>query len=101
MALRPLTLVCDVGHRRQVRRPLQPNLVAAVAQASKCHFCHPEFLEEVCPACLVPFALLTNSHGKGDHHASGLCFTCYQNLRRYHLSVTKAEVSVSLEHGVL
>src|SRR5437016_5256505 len=71
MALRLLNLRCDDCTRtRQVRRPLQPNLVAAAAQASKCHWCHPEFLNEICPSCLIPFLVV-------PCHAHGLCYSCY------------------------
>lgn len=96
MALRLLTIVCDEGHRRQVRKPLQPQLIMRVVAESKCHWCYPGFLNFVCPSCLIPFAILRNGHGKGEHHASGLCFTCYQSLRRFTQSVTKVELSVSL-----
>jgi hypothetical protein len=97
MALRFLKLRCDeCGDIFRVRRPLSENLVAAVAQAAKCPHCHPEALESVCPACLIPFCV-------APCHAQGLCYACYISYLRYRRSqaVTKAIPAISFEHGLL
>jgi len=85
MALRLLTLICEYGHRREVRKPLQPNLVAAVAQASECHWCDPAALDEICPSCLIPFSVM-------PCHAQGLCFACYVAKMRWERSLRSLAV---------
>ena|SRR5437016_10210545 len=97
MALRLLKLKCgECEGLFVVRRPLQENLIAKVAQTAKCPRCHPELLAHVCPACLMPFSIF-------PCHAQGLCFTCYISGLRWKRAqaVTKVEVSVSFVHGQL
>jgi hypothetical protein len=98
MALRLLKLKCDDCEGFFfVRKPLQPNLVAKVAQMARCPRCHPETLDSVCPACVIPFSVV-------PCHAQGLCYACYisgMRWKRTRLCDKNAYAARSEESAVL
>jgi hypothetical protein len=70
MAMHFLNKRCDECDRiYSVRRPRNPNQVAAVVALIKCPICHPEALKDVCGACRLPASIF-------PIHSNGVCGPC-------------------------
>jgi hypothetical protein len=80
MAMHFLNVRCDECYViYSVRRPRNPNQVAAVVALIKCPLCHPEALADVCGACRLPSSIF-------PIHSNGVCGPCARWQFYLHLS---------------
>jgi hypothetical protein len=79
---------CDIIY--SVRRPRNPNQVAAVVALIRCPYCHPEALKDVCGACRLPSSVF-------PIHSNGVCGPCARWQFYLHLTGERRVMVLEIE----